>query len=211
MKKITLLLLVGKLLISCGKSKGEQMLFDYQQKNVKTLNFDLANLDFKINKVEKVNDITATDSMKYLKLELAKYWTTNPEKSLADTLSFEHVKSVLEKNIAYQDTLHKLHQEAVITAIKVNNYSYELESKRKRDEAIDRMFDFKETLSEVEKIEARYNELSKNPESVLSVKYKANYSLNNPMLGNTKQTFDKVFYTNAAQTAFIKEETVEEK
>ena len=29
------------------------------------------------------------------------------------------------------------------------------------------------------------------------------------MLGNTKQTFDKIFYTNKEQTEFIKEETVE--
>ena len=211
MKKITLLLLGATIMVSCGKNKGEQMLYDYQQKNVSALNFDLKDLDFKIQKVEKLADITAKDSMEHLKFEFAEYWTKDPEQSLVDTLSFDYVKNVVNKSIVHQDTLQKLYQEAVLTAIKIDDYSYELESKRKRDKAIDEMYDYKETLSKIEKIENRYNELSKNPESILSTKYKASYSLKNPMLGNTKQTFDKVFYTNTAQTEFVKEESTDEK
>ena len=74
------------------------------------------------------------------------------------------------------------------------------------------MYDYKETLSKIEKLETQYNEYGKSPDEVLSTKYKANYSLKNPMLGNTKQTFEKYFYTNKTQTEFIKEElTTEEK
>lgn len=210
MKKITLLLLGATIMVSCGKNKGEQMLYDYQQKNVSALNFDLKDLDFKIQKVEKLSDITAADSMKHLKFEFAEYWTKNPEQSLVDTLSFDYVKNVVNKSIAHQDTLQKLYQEAVLTAIKIDDYSYELESKRKRDKAIDEMYDYKETLSKIEQIENRYNELSKNPETILSTKYKAAYSLKNPILGNTKQTFDKIFYTNKEQTKFIREESTNE-
>lgn len=209
MKKITLLLIGATFIVSCGNNKEEQMLYDYQQKNVKSLNFDLKDLDYNVQEIEKVVDITAADSIKHLKQELAEYWTKNAEQSLVDTLSFKYVKNVLNESITQQDTLQKLYQSAVLTAIKIDDYSYELESKRKRDKAIDDMFDYKETLSNVEKLEGRYNELSKQPETILSTKYKAVYSLKNPMLGNTKQTFDKFFYTNKAQTEFIKEESVE--
>jgi hypothetical protein len=211
MKKITLLLLVTTLMISCGKNKSEQMLYDYQQKNVKALNFDLADLDFKIQKVEKIADITAADSLKHLKKEFAEYWKKNPKQSLVDTLSFKYVKNVLNESIAQNDTLYKLYQKSVLTAIRIDDYSYELESKRKRDKAMDDMFSYKKTLAEVETLEDYYNRLSENPDSILSTKYKANYSLKNPMLGNTKQTFDKIFYTNASQTEFIKEEDVNKK
>lgn len=211
MKRNILLLLVATLMISCGKNKSEQMLYDYQQKNVKSLNFDLADLDFNIQHVEKVKDITATDSLKYIKKELAEYWKKNPKQSLVDTLSFKYVKDVLNESITQNDTLYKLYQKATLTAIRIDDYSYELESKRKRDKAMDDMFSYKKTLAEVEKLENYYNKLSENPDSILSTKYEANYSLKNPMLGNTKQTFDKKFYTNASQTKFIKEEAVEKK
>lgn len=212
MKKITLLLIGATVLVSCGNSKEEQMLYDYQQKNVKSLNFDLKDLDYNAQKVEKVADITAKDSMKILKKEFAEFWKKNPEQSLVDTLSFQYVKNVLNENITQQDTLQKLYQKAVLTAIKIDDYSYRLESERKRDKAIDEMYDYKETLSKIEKLETRYDDYAKNPDDVLSTKYKALYSLKNPMLRNTKQTFDKYFYTNKTQTEFIKEEsTTEEK
>ncbi len=210
MKKITLLLL-GILTLSCGNNKEEQMLYDYQQKNVSALNFDLKDLDYKVQKIEKVADITAADSIKHLKQELAEYWTKSPEQSLVDTLSFKYVKNVLNESITQRDTLYKLYQKSVLTAIRIDDFSYELESKRKRDETLDEMFAYKKTLSEVETLEKYYDKLSEKPDSILSSKYKANYSLKNPILGNAKQTFEKQFYTNAAQTEFIKEETEEGK
>jgi len=206
MKRITLLLIMTALFVSCGKNKGEQMLYDYQQNNVKALNFDLADLDFEIKSVEKVKDITAKDSLGELKKEFAQYWEKDAEQSLVDTLSFKYVKSVLNETITQKDTLYKLYQEAVLTAIRIDDFSYELDSKRKRDDAMDEMFSYKKTLSEVETIEKYYNKLAQKPDSILSTKYKANYSLKNPMLGNTKQTFEKIFYTNSLQTEFIKEE-----
>lgn len=209
MKKITLLLIGVTFMVSCGNNKEEQMLYDYQQKNVKALNFDLKDLEYNVQEIEKVTDITAADSIKHLKQELSEFWTKNPEQSLVDTLSFQYVKKVLNESITQQDTLYKLYQESVLTAIRIDDYSYELESKRKRDDAMDEMFSYKKTLSEVESLEKYYNKLSEKPDSILSSKYKAIYSLKNPMLGNTKQTFDKIFYTNSEQTVFVKEEKLE--
>jgi hypothetical protein len=211
MKKVTLILLTAILIASCGKNKGEQMLYDYQQNNVKALNFDLADLDFEIKKVEKINDITASDSLKLLKKEFANYWKIDAEQSLVDTLSFKYVKRVLNETITQQDTLYKLYQKSVLTAIRIDDYSYELESKRKRDKAMDEMFSYQKTLAAVETLEKYYNKLAEKPDSILSSKYKANYSLKNPMLGNTKQTFEKEYYTNSSQTEFVKEENIMEK
>ena len=69
MKKITFLLLII-LMYSCGNNKEEQMLYDYQQKNVKTLNFDLKDLDYNVQEIKKVADITAADSIKHLNKNL---------------------------------------------------------------------------------------------------------------------------------------------
>lgn len=211
MKRIALILSTV-FIFSCGKNKEEQMLYDYQQENVRALNFDLKDLDFKIIKVEKLTDVTAADSMEVLKQEFAEYWTKSPEQSLVDTLSFDYVKDVLNQSIAHQDTLSKIYQESVLTAIRLGSYSYELESKRKRDEAIEEKFSLKETLAEIEELEEYHNSLAVNPDSVLSAKYAATYSMNNPMLGNVKQTFDKIYFSNGAQNKFIREEeSVEDK
>lgn len=210
MKKITLLFIMSMFIFSCGKSQGEKMLRDYQQKNARALNFELEDLDFKVQKVEKINGITSADSMKIIKREFAEYWTKSPEQSLIDTLSFNYVKGILNQSISQQDTLSKLYQEGVLTAIKIRDYSYELESKRKRDKAIDEKYSYKETLNDIEALEQYHTALAVKPDSILSAKYSASYSMNNPLMGNAKQTFNKIYYTNGAQKKFIKEEDATE-
>lgn len=209
--KIITLLFLAILLYSCGNSKEEQMLYDYQQENVKSMNFDLKDLDYDVQKIKKVGDITAQDSMKLIKQELAEYWEKNPDQNLVDTLTFQYVKSVLDTNIALQDTLYKVYQQSVITGIKYDNYSLEYESERKRNKAIEKMKSYQKTLLAVKELEEQYNQFEKDPTSILAVKYKANYSYNNPVLGNAKQTFEKYFYTNREQTKFIKHEDVKDK
>lgn len=210
MKKIHFLLLATAMIVSCGKNKGEKMLYDYQQKNVSALNFDLEDLDFKILKIEKLLDITASDSMKLLKIELAEYWTNNPDQTLVDTLSFNQVKDAVNQAIAHQDTMLKLYQESVLTAIRINDYLYEYESKTNRDQALKKWGEYKEVHDKIEEIENRYNEFAKNPDAVLSTQYKASYSYKNPIFGNVKQTFHKFFYTNKEQTEFVREESIDE-
>ncbi len=169
MKKITLLLFGATILASCGKNKGEQMLYDYQQKNVSALNFDLKDLDFKIQKVEKISDIKASDSLRiieenYLPIELWEAVADSTDAGKLEAIRFIGIgRGMQESNI-----------------------------------------------EELLKIAKRYISLSKTPDVILSTKYKAVYSLKNPMLNNTKQTFDKNFYTNKEQTKFIREESTNE-
>lgn len=209
MKKIILLLIGTFLMVSCGKNKEEQMLYDYQQKNAKSLNFDLDDLDFKIDKVEKVADITASDSLKILKEELAGILVENPKQSLIDTLSFKYVKDATNEAIADYESIIKNYQEAVISASTrgdlLSKYKYEDE----RNKAIRDKVDVLSKLFRVEWLENYYNLLAVNPDSILTSKFTAKYSQNNPLLGNTKQTFEKTFYTNSEQTEFVKSESNE--
>ncbi|MFC5046340.1 hypothetical protein ACFSTE_04005 [Aquimarina hainanensis] len=206
MKQIASLLIGVFFVVSCGKNKEEQMLYNYQQENAKALNFNLDDLNFEIKKIEKVADITASDTIKELKKELAGIWTKKPKQSLIDTISFSYLKDVLNDAINKQDTLYKAYQESVMTAIRIGDVAYKYESKRKRDNALDEKLSYQKTLSKVNSLEKYHRQLSKKPDSVLSSKYVASYTQNNPMLGNAKQTFDKVFYTDSKQTRFIKSE-----
>lgn len=185
------------------------MLYEYQQKNVGVLNFDLKDLEFKILTVERVDEVKAADSARYFKKEFAKYWQKNPDETLIDTLSFGYVKNILDKSIEQQDTLIKLYQEGVLVGIKVRDYSYEYESERKRDKAMDEKYSLKETLSEIKMLEYQYNKHASNPDSVLSTKYRARYSMLNPLISDIRQTFDAYFYTDNTQSKFVKEEAVE--
>jgi hypothetical protein len=209
MEKYILISLISLTLFSCGNSPEEQMLYDYQQKNVGALNFDLDDLEFKIISIEKVGDVTASDSMKFFKKELAEIWETDPQQSLIDTLSFHHVIEALNSGIRSYERLTELNQELVLSAIRLDDYIGRIKYASARDEAIRDATGFKITLSKVEALEEYYNRLAINPDSVLSVKYRANYALRNPVLGNARQIFDTVFFTNQSQTRFIKEEAVE--
>ncbi len=210
MKKVTLLLIIETILIvSCGKNKEEQMLYDYQQKNAKVLNFDLDDLDFKIISVEKVADIKSSDSMKVLKQKLAVYLKREPKQTLIDTLSFKHVKDILDKLITQQDTLYKGYQKLVLSAIRRGDISSEYKYKSERKKIMKEKLSNQKTLVEIENLEKLYTQLAVNPDSILASKFRVKYSQKNPLLGNAKQTFEKIFYTNSQQTEFVKSESVE--
>jgi len=196
MKTITLFLLTI-LTISCGNNKEEQMLYDFQSNNIKEiLNTDLKELDFKINSIEKIGEIKSSDSLLFLKNKLALLWfgddATEKEK---DTLSYDFVIKELDSSINYYNSI-------ILSGIKVGNefMNYD-EYKDKRDNATDAKY---KTM--MWKYKAIF--YSEKPDSILSVKYKANYSIMNPML-NVKQTFDKIYYTDASRMKFIKEVQVE--
>ncbi len=204
MKKITVLILGTLLIVSCGKSKETKMLYEYQQAYFGVLNAD--DLDLKVQSMEKIGDIKASDSMKVLKRELGEYWAKDTDQSITDTLSFKYVKDLLNETIVDKDTMSRLYQKAMISGMEIKNPAYEREAERKRDEAIDEKVFYQETLLNVESLESKFNSLAKNPNSILSSKYRATYTLNNPRLENKIQTYNKVFYTDGFHTKFVKEE-----
>lgn len=194
MKK-SIVFLMSLIFISCGKSKEEQMLYDYQEKGVKKIfKTNLEELDFKINSIEKQEDITAKDSINYFKNELCKIWLgENAKQSEKDTLSYNYVISKL-------DELVDGYQELIILNAKAGKSYKNYENKKERNKYIDASVN-------VKSLKSKSDIYSQNAESVLSTKYKVNYSILNPVLKLT-QTFDKLYYTDASQTKFIKEEQI---
>lgn len=188
------------------------MLYDYQQNTAKALNFDLKDLDFKIQNIEKLSDIKASDSLPYIKEEFVQVWNSEPDQSLIDTLSFDYVKSklnfVIEDTEKEREMLNKLIKSAreISESNSYEGTKLEINLREKELKVFNEQMRYVDALLKVKGIEYRYNILAKNPDSILSTKYGAKYSMNNPMLGNTKQTFERIYFTNAAQTKFIKEE-----
>ncbi len=205
MRKILVMAMVV-LAVSCGYNKEEQMLCNYVQKGMKeNLNVELSDLNFKIKNIKKVGSITGADSMKILKLEFANLWKSNPSQELIDTLSFKYVKKFLNKSITLQDTLYEGYQKLVLLSIKTGNYAGKYKYKQERNKAMQEKVKYEKSLIDVEGIEEKYNMYAKLKDSVLSEKYEATYSLTNPLL-KVKQSFDKVFYTNAKGDEFVREE-----
>ncbi|PKB15204.1 hypothetical protein [Flavobacterium sp. 5] len=192
MKKISTLLICSLITISCSKNKEEEMLHEYQKEKVTKINFNIDDLDFDIKSLTKLNDIKAKDSMTYFKNKLTDYYkVANSEK---DTLSFNYVITEL-------DNLANSYQELILLRAKAGKSYLNYEDKENRNKAI------KEKVY-VESWKDQYEKYEKQPELVLSTKYKANYTILNPMLNNAKQTFEKYFYTNSNQTKFIIEEDI---
>lgn len=210
-KNFISVLIITLILTACGKNKAEQMLYDYQTENAKAMNFAIEDLDFEIEKIEEIGDVVASDSASYYKQQLAEYWVGDPAKAeaIADTISFEYVKGTLENAIAHQDTLTNLYQEALLDVVGTGSYSLEREYERNRDKASDEKLSLQNTLNKINVLEIYYDSFSQKPDSVLSVKYEAIYSSVNPLLNNAKQTYNKVFYTNAEQTKFVKSESLQ--
>ncbi|MGM0934030.1 MAG: hypothetical protein ACQEWD_11355 [Bacteroidota bacterium] len=189
--------LAAILLISCGRSSEEQMLYDYQKENVKSgLNMDIEDLDFEIHSIEKDEEIKALDSLTYHKNELAVLWLgDDPDPVEKDTLTYKYVINSIEN---VREDYHEIMLLNIRAGKEYRNYEYE--GKRER---------MGEALLKAQISQMMYNSYSRNPDSLLSVKYKTSYSINNPMMNNARQTFDKYFYTNSNQSKFIAEDMVE--
>jgi hypothetical protein len=173
---------------------------------VKALNFELEDLEFEIESVERTQSIIASDSMALTRYRLAELWENNPNQTLVDTISFEFVKSELNTVIVDKDTLQKMCSRSILKAVEFGDAVWRMESEIARDKARKERNEFRILLTEVELLEAYFNALAEKPDSVLSVKYVSKYRIKNPLLGNAVQTFNKVFYSNAAETSFVKEE-----
>lgn len=197
MKK-TILILLTFSLIACGKSKEEQMLYDFKAKSIKELfNSTPKDLNFKINSIKFDRNVIAKDSAKHYKDKLSIAWFgKNPNKEQSDTLTFKFVIQELESMI-------NIYQEMIISNIKLDRDYKNYEYKKNRDETI-------ESKAEIMIMKMYYDDYIKTPDSILCKKYLSNYSLNNPSLNNVKQTFDRYLYSNKDDSKIIAEEDKKE-
>jgi len=194
MKKLLLLTAISFLLFSCGKSHEEEMLYNYQKdKMKKNINMDIDDLDFEISEIKKIEEIKASDSAKIYKEKLMTLWYSDNVRN--DTLSYDFVLTEL-------DTLKNRYQQIILANIKSDRAYENYDWKDKRDQMIDAIYDVKDWKESNDK----YVE---NPDMVLSTKYEASYSINNPMLNNSKQSFSKLYYSDSNNKKFIKEESID--
>lgn len=193
MKKTILLFSISLLIFSCGKSPEEQMLTDYIGKGMKeTINVNIEDTDFEIKSIEKLGEVKATDSLKYYKDKLTTFWIgSDAPQQEKDTLTFTHVMKEVEKTIESQNKL-------ILAYIKADQEYNTYEPKRERE----KWRGYQKDLIWWNLMNSKY---SKNPDKVLSHKYKATHTMTNPVL-KVKQTFDKIYYTNSEGTVIIKSE-----
>lgn len=202
MKKILLLALFINLLASCGDNV-DDMLYEYQKKSTMNLNLDPNDLDFEVKNVKKIKEIKSKDSIDLIKIELAKYWKPNPSKELIDTLTINHVRNELIKAKNNLNKISETHKKIIKKSIEGGFPEYEKEHREKLAKTKSDFLELKTYLKKIDEIEKRQNRYIKNPEDLISVKYKIKYTMRNPLMNNNKQTFEKYFYTNKEQTKII--------
>ena len=192
MKKIFTLLLIT-LFVSCSKSKEEQMLYDYIEKEMKeSINVNIEDTDFKIKSINPDGVIKSIDSLNYYKNNLATLWLgRDASQNEKDTLSYKYVLKEVGNTI-------NTYNELIMSYLKADMEYKTYDLKRKRDDSRK----YQKDLIWWSLMDRRY---SKNKDSVLSYKYKATYALTNPIL-KVKQTFDNTYYTNAMGTEIVKKD-----
>ena len=196
MKKLLLLLCV--FVLSCSENKGEQMLTEYVSKGIKHINLNINDTDFKIISVVKIADIRSSDSLSFV----TEYFE---KKKLKKINYFKHrIKEDQKSLIEYQQ---KLENETFksLKEFYINQIEGAKSDITRNNELIELYNgDCKGTF--LESALVKINAFTKKPDSILSTKYIAKYTMTNPLL-QIKQSFNKVLYTDANQSSFISEES----
>ena len=188
MKKITLLAALCLTIISCNKSNEEKMFIDFKTAEIqKTLKTTPNELNFKIESIEKVKVIKASDSIQFLKKKLSEiYQATGEEEKLTYDYAIKQV-----------DTLISSVQGLIELRVK-GGRSYE------NYEDIEFRNKWIQKKSELEYWKARYDNYSKNKDKILSTEFKVNYTINNPIL-KINQNFISQIYSDNDNKKIIKE------
>ncbi|WP_347375142.1 hypothetical protein [Aequorivita sp. Q41] len=197
MKKITLLLLGATLMLSCGKSKEEQLIADYAQ----TLGDAKMDLNFKMKNLEKVEDITAKDSLEILK----SYFTekkANKISEFQDGINYnkenldKHTKELAETNPNHS-SLVELYE----------RYINEAKSEIERYEQNIKLYEGDCQGTFLEPVLISIKDYEKRGDEILVSKFKANFTMNNPLLNNTKQEITRTYYLDGDRTKVLSTES----
>lgn len=198
MKKTITIFTIAILLISCGKSKEEQMMYDFNKENyLKSLDMNIDNSDFKIISIEKVKDITTKDSLDILQ----PYFEAKQKEKL----------SQLDETLRLYKQSLETSKKGLETA-KYPEYK-ELYAKRvSRDENDIRKTDSIITIYKndckgtfLEKTYADIQNYKSNPNTVLTTQYKGTYEIKAPA-GIMTYTYN--YYTNREGTEFVESEKI---
>ena len=189
MKKYLLFSILCLLIVSCSKSKEEQMFTDFMtaetQKIFKTTPKEL---NFKIESIVKIKNIKASDSINYWHNQLIKAFPVS--KAEQDTLSYDYAIMQIEKSIA-------LTQEIILLRAKAGRSFENYKDREYRNEMSKQKVSLEVLRSENEKY-------SQNKNEILSTEYTVKYSINNPLL-KIQQNFVSRIYSNKENSKIIKE------
>ncbi|HEX9827399.1 MAG TPA: hypothetical protein VGA80_12450 [Flavobacteriaceae bacterium] len=193
MKKI-LIIVTALTLASCGQSKEEKLISDY----VQTFGDSKIDANFKMKNLEKLNDITAKDSLEILK----SYFEEKKNNKISQFQ--ESIDSNKERLDKYTKDLAETNPNNTSIVELYQKYIDEAKSEIERNEKNIELYqtDCKGTF--LEPVLIAITDYEKQGDKVLYTKYKASYSVNNPMLNNTKQEFEREFYINADKTNVVK-------
>ncbi|WP_242093628.1 hypothetical protein [Aestuariivivens sediminicola] len=204
MKRLLLIMLILSLIISCGLSKEEQMLYNYEkQVTADSLNINIDDINFKVIGVEKVKAIKASDSIEILQKQF-------DEKKNDWIEMIQEDLDIANKRLSEnQEKMKKAHFKSIKDMYKENIEDYENNIKVLQGFIDLYNGDCKGTS--LEPLFLQISEYKNNPNKVLSIKYKGEYSFENPLMSNVKQTFTKYYYSNPDDTQFLKSEDTGEK
>lgn len=197
MKKITLFLLGATFLISCGKSKEEQLIADYAQ----TMGDAKMDLNFKMKNLEKVEDITAKDSLEILK----SYFDEKRGNKISEFQEgIDRNKENLDK---YTKQLAETNPNHTSLVELYEKYINEAKSEVERYEQNIKLYegDCKGTF--LEPVLISIKDYEKKGDEILVSKFKANYTVNNPLLNNTKQEITRTYYLDGSRTKVLSTES----
>ena len=189
------LLFISVLLLICNacSSADKQQTFlkfktqELQQKHGKSAE----ELNFHLESIEKIREITAADSIQYFDNQLIKLYKSKNKNS--QIISFEDAIIQLESQIIEI-------QESIIIRIQQDRRSkiYDLEQQK------DQLLTDKQTL---ENWKSQRDNYSKDSDEVLSVEYSVVFSYKNP-LSNQQQNYRSLIYTDSEETRIIREVVV---
>ncbi len=197
MKKITLLLLGATLMLSCGKSKEEQLIADYAQ----TLGDAKMDLNFKMKNLEKVEDITAKDSLEILKSYFTKK-KANKISEFQDGINYN--KENLDKNTKELAETNPNHSSLVEL---YERYINEAKSEIERYEQNIKLYEGDCQGTFLEPVLISIKDYEKRGDEILVSKFKANFTMNNPLLNNTKQEITRTYYLDGDRTKVLSTES----
>lgn len=179
-------------MVSCGKSKEEQLIADYAQ----TLQNTKIDLNFKMISLEKLEDITAKDSLTALK----EYFKEKRDKKiLGFSIKKETYKGLLETAKNNLEETPKNHESTV------KMYQGHIEEYTKELENVDKsiaLYDGDCIGTFLEPVVSSIKDYENRGDEILASKFKAVYSMDNPLL-KTKQEITKLYYLNGDRTKVL--------
>jgi len=190
-------------MISCGKSKEEQLISDYAQ----TLGDAKMDLNFKMISLEKIKDITAKDSLSIF-TEYFNVKKAEKIESLTETLESEkeqleyHYKNLEDKKKNLASTKKSSDYYSIYVGW-VEDEEKSIEDSKKsikmwEDAITNYNGDCKGTF--LEPVLISIKDYEKKGDEILVSKFRANYSMNNPLLNNTKQEITRIYYLDGGRT-----------